>query len=309
MPDSFPPLSWGPPPFEERDLDALLSGETVDIPLTLRQVADALVALRAAPTTAELSGEANIMAEFSAVAEFRALGLSEAARAGGEAHTLVLPAVPGGDVPPRRGARHRVRRAAQRPPGRRPVSRRAGVVLGGAAAALVVATAALAASLHGPSHPSHPSAVQSSTSHSATGSGVSASEAANSAATEHPSHPASSRAAGPGVSVPPSKSKPAKMCRAYFDFLRHPGPKSKLADEVTLYWQLVQLAGGPDKVLGFCGQYIKNMHDLDGLFADGTAPQPGQENPRPGNQGGNQQGPGSDPPPQPTATASPSQRP
>ena len=55
MPDSFPPPTWGPP-FDERNLYALLSGRLADPPSALRQVADALTALRAAPAAAELTG-------------------------------------------------------------------------------------------------------------------------------------------------------------------------------------------------------------------------------------------------------------
>jgi hypothetical protein len=101
MPDSLLPPSWGPAPFDERDLDAVLSGETAEIHPALRPVADTLAVLRAAaPTPAELHGEAAVMAEY------RALGLGQS---DGPAQTLVLPAVPAGR-PPRRAARHRARR-------------------------------------------------------------------------------------------------------------------------------------------------------------------------------------------------------
>ncbi len=106
MPDSFLPPTWGAPPFDERDLDALLSGEAVDIPVALRQVAEALTALRAAPTFAELRGEATIMAEFRALADFRAFGLRRASRADGLAHTLELPVAPSA-LALRRAPRHR----------------------------------------------------------------------------------------------------------------------------------------------------------------------------------------------------------
>ena len=38
MPDSILPPWWGPAPFDERDLDAVLSGEMTDIPAVLRPV-------------------------------------------------------------------------------------------------------------------------------------------------------------------------------------------------------------------------------------------------------------------------------
>ncbi|MFZ0756547.1 MAG: hypothetical protein WAN00_22505, partial [Trebonia sp.] len=76
MPDSLLPPGWGFAPFDERDLDAVLSGKTADVPVALRPVADVLASLRAGPVPAELYGEANAMAEF------RALGLGQAGRPG-----------------------------------------------------------------------------------------------------------------------------------------------------------------------------------------------------------------------------------
>ncbi|HEY1705911.1 MAG TPA: hypothetical protein VGG75_40020 [Trebonia sp.] len=66
MPDSFHPGPWGHQPFDERDLDALLGGNVTDVPVALRPVADALDALVAAPSPAELRGEAAIRAQFLA---------------------------------------------------------------------------------------------------------------------------------------------------------------------------------------------------------------------------------------------------
>ncbi|MFY9777187.1 MAG: hypothetical protein WAK28_21675, partial [Trebonia sp.] len=87
MPDSLLPPGWGFAPFDERDLDAVLSGKTADVPVALRPVADALASLRAGPVPAELYGEANAMAEF------RALGLGQAGRPG---PTMLLEALPAG---------------------------------------------------------------------------------------------------------------------------------------------------------------------------------------------------------------------
>ena len=114
MPDSFPPLTWGPP-FDERNLDALLSGHLADTPSALRQVADALAALRAAPTPAELTGEAAARAEFRALADSLALGLDEAARTDGHPYAEVLSALAldGTGRAPRAAPKHPAR------PGRR----------------------------------------------------------------------------------------------------------------------------------------------------------------------------------------------
>ncbi|MGB6618721.1 MAG: hypothetical protein WBE95_31940, partial [Trebonia sp.] len=87
MPDSLLPPGWGFAPFDERDLDAVLSGKTADVPVALRPVADVLASLRAGPVPAELYGEANAMAEF------RALGLVQAGRPG---PTMLLEALPAG---------------------------------------------------------------------------------------------------------------------------------------------------------------------------------------------------------------------
>ena len=133
MPDSLLPPGWGFAPFDERDLDAVLSGKTADVPVALRPVADVLASLRAGPVPAELYGEANAMAEF------RALGLGQAGR---PAPTMLLEALPAGSRARsgRRPARHRVR-PARRHPLRRAILRPA--VLSAVAAAAVIVVAVL----------------------------------------------------------------------------------------------------------------------------------------------------------------------
>ena len=133
MPDSLLPPGWGFAPFDERDLDAVLSGKTADVPVALRPVADVLASLRAGPVPAELYGEANAMAEF------RALGLGQAGR---PAPTMLLEALPAGSRarPGRQPARHRMR------PARRHLLRRATLrpaVLSAVAAAAVIVVAVL----------------------------------------------------------------------------------------------------------------------------------------------------------------------
>ena len=133
MPDSLLPPGWGFAPFDERDLDAVLSGKTADVPVALRPVVDVLASLRAGPVPAELYGEANAMAEF------RALGLGQAGR---PAPTMLLEALPAGSRarPGRQPARHRVR-PARRHPLRRAILRPA--VLSAVAAAAVIVVAVL----------------------------------------------------------------------------------------------------------------------------------------------------------------------
>jgi hypothetical protein len=318
MPDSYPPFSWGPPPFEERDLDALLSGETADIPFALRQVADALAALRAAPAQAELSGEAVVMAEFSAVAEFRAAALSEAAPAAGQAHTLELPAVPaapGTAAAHRRGARHRIHRGGRRPLSPRPLngrplSRRAGVVVAGAVAAVIVATAAVAANLHGPSH-AHPSQTVAAPSTAQSGAGGGGSAAARSASAVPTSRPSSAHDAAPLQSQPRDGSSAKQLCRTYFGYFKNPEPKSKWAAEFDLFGQLSELAGGPLKVFKFCKPYVKDMFPsgFKWPLTDPDNQQHGQPNSGPDSQGISKKDQGGGGPPQPNPPGSPSQRP
>ena len=91
MPDSQQPPLWGPA-YDERDLDALLSGDTASTPVALQPVASTLAALRAAATGRELTDEAAARAAFRA---FAAPSVPPPATAGAEqpavaAHTLIL---------------------------------------------------------------------------------------------------------------------------------------------------------------------------------------------------------------------------
>ena len=66
MSDSLPP-NGGPDPYDGWDLEGMLSGANVWIPDGMRPVAGTLSALRAAPTRAELAGEASARAAFRQV--------------------------------------------------------------------------------------------------------------------------------------------------------------------------------------------------------------------------------------------------
>jgi hypothetical protein len=271
MPDSFPPLTWGPP-FDERALDALLSGHLADTPLALRQVADTLAALRAAPTPAELTGEA------AARGEFRASRLEAAAR--GDEHTLVLPAPPPGRAG-RRQARHRSGRAVRavrgpagrphraRPPGRR-LGRRGGVLMTVAGAALIVAVIALTGSLPSAIHPlGHRSAAgRSSPAQPSAGSGSqnvqARSDARDPSRKPTPSHSAS---VPPSASPTPSAQDQANnLCRDFYGYFVAPRPHAWPA-EAALYQQIAKLAGNPFHfdVNSFCGRYVRDMFSHGGL--------------------------------------------
>ena len=261
MPDSLQPPNWDPAPFDERDLDTVLSGETADIPDALRPVADTLAALRAAPTRAEFSGEANIMAEFRALAEFQALGLREAQHSAGPADTLELPALPAGHGR-RRAARHRTRRHVP------PVSWRTGSLMGVAAAAVIVIAVAFFGNLPGPilritGHASTPSPP------SLQGAGSKDSKTGN--AKPSGSHPASAPSPmwspSPTPSTSPSPSE--LLCRSYLAGLRHPESEA----EVSLRNKLATLAGGadPGQVSLFCIQQLGHGRHYPGTDHESRA--------------------------------------
>jgi hypothetical protein len=246
MPDSLPP-NWGPAPYDERDLDAVLSGATADIPVTLRPVADTLAALRAAAAPAELSGQATIMAEF------RALGLGEAARAADPAMTPQLPA----DRPRRRTARHRGRRGRRRAASR--VSLRARALMGAAAAAAIVVAVAFTGNLPGPiqhlPHFAHPASNASP--------GLQVQSAATESARPKPSHHATASpvpvsSSSPSPSSPSPSSDRGRLCRALSGDSNHQGAADWRA-EVSLLQELSKLAGGSDHVSGYCSPYVGDL--------------------------------------------------
>jgi hypothetical protein len=268
MPDSLLPPGWGFAPFDERDLDAVLSGKTADVPVALRPVADVLASLRAGPVPAELYGEANAMAEF------RALGLGQAGRPGS---TMLLEALPAGSRARsgRRPARHRMR-PARRHPLRRAILRPA-VLSAVAAAAVMVAAVLVTGNFAGPlrdiAHMASPSAGASFPKGS----------------TGHPAAPrVETTSAGHETTAPPSASpsvpnstapaqSPSQTCRAYFTNLVHPEGLSYWATQRSLWDQLTKLTGTDDwfKVYQYCAPYVKD------LFPGVPAAAPGQAPPAP----------------------------
>jgi len=259
MPDSPLPPWWGPAPFDERDLDAVLSGETTDIPVALRPVADALTALQATPMPAELRGQAMIMAEF------RAAGLGRDGRAGDTAPTLVL-SVRREGAARRRAPRHRARRRAA-PAG----NWRVGTLIGAAATAVVLAAVVLAGNVPGPFHrvgssfastPSVPHQV----------GGNSSSPKVEGSASQQPTPPSTA-----GASATQQQSKGSRLCHQVYDIVKDLGPSARSRQEMSslpsLLHQLSNLAGGFRQVPGYCTQYLGD------LFPDGTLPHiPGSDN-------------------------------
>lgn len=285
MPVNTPPLGWGPASFDERDLDNLLSGGLTDTPPALRQVAEALVALRAAPAPAELAGEAAIMAEFSALAQFQPSGGGDAAPADGQAHTLVLP-VPRSGAERKGGARHR---GARRRSARR-LNWPAAALLGVAAAAAIVMIVAFGGILPSPvkglGHTSSPSAAQP-----LMGNSASQNVAAKSAASIRPS-PSHRPATHPATAQSPQGRA---LCRTWFADFGHPQPHSKWAAEWSLFKQISKLAGGSRNVFGYCRPVVQDMFpDGNPWFYNGDqgAPQGPQGDNGPGNTGPGNGGPG-----------------
>lgn len=250
MPDSFLPPSGGPGSFDERDLDAVLSGETADISLALRPVADTLAVLRgAAPTPAELRGEAAIMAEY------RAHQPGGPGRPAGQERTLVLPAVPGGR-PPRRAARHRARRR-----GMPSVSRRAGALMG-VAAAVLIGVVVVSGNLPGPieriTHLGRTPSASPSASRSSGGNLQNTGATPTKAATTPDTTPARSQVIPSSSSPSPS---PGQLCQEFYGYFTHHESPSSWPAEMSLFRQLRQLAGSLDP-LPYCRQYLGKMfHD------------------------------------------------
>jgi hypothetical protein len=277
MPDSLPPPSWGPAPFDERDLDAVLAGKTADIPVALRPVADVLTALRAGPVPAELYGEANAMAEF------RALGLGHERQAG-QTPTMLLEALPNGQRAGRPGrppARHRVR-PGRRHPVRGAVLRPAMLSALAAAAVIVLAvlvTGNFAASFRDIAHMANPSA-DTRSSASSTGHSSAPRVETSSAGLETTPPPSAA------YSTTPAQPTPSEICRAYYSYYRHPEGLSAWATEESLWDQLTKLARSDNwfTVYQYCSPYVKDLFPYAQAPDQDQAPVVGPPHPAPGNQ-------------------------
>jgi hypothetical protein len=308
---------FGGPAYHERDLDALLSGEPGGPPSALRSVESTLAALRAAPSPRELAAEAD------ARAAFRALTLSPlplSARPPSAApevvtqDTLVLPLgehlLRAADGRPMRGRRpgHRHRRRAAAWGGHR-----SAIALASVAVAAVVIAVAITGAL-----PGSFGQMMSSDGHPA-GSAASAMAKAGSrrvgsldgTGTPRATSRATPRVRLGGDSAPhpsptttPSASASAAICRAWLASLWQRDRQA----ERSLFSQLSQLAGGQDKVWGYCYEALESARDKGqrpypaphftfGGYPGGPGgpggsgdPDPGPGNPGPGYPGGNADG-------------------
>jgi len=264
MPDSQPPPNWGPA-YDERDLDALLSGETENLPSALIPLAGALATLHAPPLRSELTGEAAARAVFRQQFAPAAPGPEHGTV---PAHTLALPRA--ADRPPRHTARHRRRPA--RGGLRRPVT-----IVGVAAGLALVAGVAVAGLVPGPVRQLvHRHATASPT--------LAAPDTAR--ASQAPSVDATGSKA-PVIRPTPSvfgasatASDPGALCREYYSFWGHPEPKSAWPAEQARWKKLSGLAGSPWKVFSYCLPYVD--YGSWGSTPGATAPPQGSPWPEPG---------------------------
>jgi hypothetical protein len=273
MPDSQVPPIWGPA-YDERDLEALLSGETGSTPPALQPVESTLAALRGAATRRELSDEAVARAAFRAFAPAPPTTATPATApvswtAGAEpaavtSHTLVLPPA---DRRPRPAARHR------RPAARS--ARKPRIAVTGAAAAALVVVALVAGALTGSigeltsfgRQPASASASARATGQSPGSQGT----LVTGAASEPSQNPKPTVSATPPTPRPTSGA--GSLCREYFGYPEHPGPGDEAA-WITLHGQLSKLAGGPGpvKIYEYCLRFLDNPLDGKGGWPSVGAP-------------------------------------
>jgi len=279
MPDSQVPPLWGPA-YDERDLDALLSGQAGSTPAALQPVESTLAALRAAPTRRDLSGESAARAAFRAFAPPPPAPLPWAAVAeqpGVTAHTLVLPAA---GQPAGRATRHRHRHRHRRPRPAANEARKPGIALAGVgAAALIVLAAVVTGALTGSigdltsfgRQPASASASAPATGQSPGSQGT----LATGAAREGLQPPKTTRSATPATPGP--TSGPGSLCREYFEYVMHPAPGDGTA-WIALSGELSKLAGGPSpaKIYGYCLPYLDYPFDGRGAWPSAGAPAGGE---------------------------------
>ncbi len=292
MPDSQVPPIWGPA-YDERDLDALLSGETGSTPVALQPVEGTLAALRGAATRRELADEAVARAAFRAFVPVSPTTgplpwAAEAEPAAVTSHTLVLPPADHRQQP---AARHRHRRRTAKS------ARKPRIAVTGAAAALIVVATAVTGALTGSigeltsfgRQPASSSASALATGQSPASEGVQVTGAAR----DRISTPKTTASAPPAPRPTPD---PRSLCREYFGDFGHSGQDAGAA-WIALNGQLSTLAGGPGpaKIFAYC------LHALGPLAGNGGWPPPvgvpaggdgapGRANPASGNLGAASQG-------------------
>lgn len=242
------------------------------VPPALRQVADTLAALRAAPSAAELRGETAIMAEFrvhvgyGARAGFRRFGRSvpamqrravprdALAAVNGSPYSGPFPVADGRD-PFRHGHRARGRHGRPHASTRRRTLAVAAAVTTVAAAGVAVASFG---NLHGPAQGATPVAfaARSAGTRTTTAQASPGVDAKSARAVPSPSHPESADSPPPS-SVTPASAKPtlpasrASLCDAVITSLAHASPGQSWWT-TPAYEEVSAAAGGPDRVPGYC---------------------------------------------------------
>ncbi len=269
MPDSQVPPIWGPA-YDERDLDALLSGETGSTPVALQPVEGTLAALRGAATRRELADEAVARAAFRAFVPVSPTTgplpwTAEAEPAAVTSHTLVLPPADRRQQP---AARHRHRRRTAGS------ARKPGIaVTAAAAAALIVVATAVTGALTGSigeltsfgRQPASASASARATGQSPGSEGVQVTGAAR----DRIPTPKTTASAPPAPRPTPD---PSSLCREYFAYFGHPTPGGREA-WISLGEQLAKLAGSPSKIGAYCLRHPYNPFGGKGAWpAPGTYP-------------------------------------
>jgi hypothetical protein len=247
MSDSLPP-DGGPDPYDGWDLEGMLSGANVWLPDGMRPVAGTLSALRAAPTQAELAGEASARAAFRQFMRANGTASGRPGRGPVDGHTLILPAQgAGGGSHVVTRPRHSHRRPSRR--GRWQPKALAGAAVG-AVVVVVVGGVALAGGFSGAGgHPGTPA--RGSSAVGTTPAGHSGSNGLEGAASKQPTaHPATSDSNGqqPGGGT----DSAAALCQQYLASFTHHGSQSDRTKGDDAFRQLSDLVGDPRRVFGYC---------------------------------------------------------
>lgn len=248
MSDSLPP-DGGPGPYDGWDLDGMLSGANVRLPDGMLPVAGTLSALRAAPTRAELAGEASARAAFRQIMRAGGTGSDWPVHGADDGHTLILPAQGAGARP---HVVTRPRHSHRRPPrrGRWQPKALAGAAVGAVAVAVVGGVALAGGFSAAGGHPGQPglssSAVGATTPADHSGSnGLDGTASRQSTAHPSPSDSNEQQSGGGTDSA-------AALCRQYLAFFTPHGSQSDRAKESDAARRLSDLAGGSRHVFDYC---------------------------------------------------------
>jgi hypothetical protein len=135
-----------------------------------------------------------------------------------------------------------------------------------AVAAVIVTVIAVTGSLSSPVHRTGDSSAAGtpSASHSSASRSGSQNVQDGSASRDPSRKPEPARSARVSPSDHPAshpQSRADELCRDFFAYFLHPQPHDKLLAEITLFWQIVALAGNPPHfdVNSYCAGYVRDM--------------------------------------------------